>query len=246
MNKYLTNKTIEYKTISVLTPNRNSSGLIYTKKVASPKWLSYIHTQKKPSRTATSSQIEILVMILLFSFNIVVLEKNSEKLAHFNKSGYLCVENIIKLFKIHKTMAKFNNDISDETKEMVKRIALEMGLNDTMVTIKPCNIKKSKTEVITVVKPNEASKFLIKDENVIVVAVHQQAFDLVDEQTQELWIKNALIQMRYDIDKDKVSINKPEIMLSKELYMTYGKVLVDKLVLANEVLSQINDTEEEK
>lgn len=148
--------------------------------------------------------------------------------------------------KYIKTMAKFNNDISDETKEMVKRIALEMGLNDTMVTIKPCNIKKSKTEVITVVKPNEASKFLIKDENVIVVAVHQQAFDLVDEQTQELWIKNALIQVKYDIDKDKVSINKPEIMLSKELYMTYGKVLVDKLVLANEVLSQINDTEEEK
>lgn len=102
VNKYFMNNTIEYNTISALTPNRNSSGLIYTKNVASPKRLSYRHTQKKPSRTAASSQIEILVMILLFSFNIVVLEKNDEKLAHFNKSGYLCVENIIKLFKIHK------------------------------------------------------------------------------------------------------------------------------------------------
>lgn len=102
VNKYLTNNTIEYNMISVLTPNRNRSGLIYAKKVASPKCLSYIHTQKKPSRTAASSQIEILVMILLFSFSIIVLEKNNEKLAHFNKSGYLCVENIVKLFKIYK------------------------------------------------------------------------------------------------------------------------------------------------
>ena len=67
---------------------------------------------------------------------------------------------------------------------------------------------------------------------------------MVDDETKRLWVENALNPVRYDIEKDKVTIGgEPTITVDLGMYHTYKGVIVEKLELAALTLQQIADEE---
>jgi hypothetical protein len=137
-------------------------------------------------------------------------------------------------------MKKYTDDLSTELVEKVEKIAMELGFTNAMMTIKPICMNKSKKEVISIIKPNDLTKMVLKDESLVVVAVFEQAFNLVDESVQNNWIRNCLSQIVYDFDKDTISIKPHPISMSYALYQKEGSELVKDLQLANEILAEVN------
>lgn len=135
---------------------------------------------------------------------------------------------------------------SPEYVDLVNKVAKRKSLAN-FIDFQVFNLKKSKKEVIKVQKANEIVELALEKEDVVVVSIYEKAFDMVDEQTRELWIENALNPVHYDMDKDKVVIGgDPTITVDLGMYHTYKDVIIQKLELAALTLQQIADQEKEK
>lgn len=135
---------------------------------------------------------------------------------------------------------------SPEYVDLVRKVASRKSIGN-YVEFEVYNLKRSKKDVIKVQKANEIVELALEKEDVIVVSIYETAFDRVDEQTKELWIENALNQVHYDIEKDKVTIGgEPTITVDLGMYRAYKDVIIQKLELAALTLQQIQDEEKEK
>ena len=135
---------------------------------------------------------------------------------------------------------------SPEYVDLVNKVAKRKSISN-YVDFQVLNLKKSKKEVIKVQKANEIVELALEKEDVVVVSIYEKAFDMVDDQTKELWIENALNPVHYDMEKDKVIIGgEPTITVDLGMYHTYKDVIIQKLELAALTLQQIADAEKEK
>lgn len=135
---------------------------------------------------------------------------------------------------------------SPEYVDLVNKVAKRKSISN-YVEFQVFNLRKSKKDVIKIQKANEIVELALEKEDVIVVSIYEQAFDMVDEQTRELWIENALNSVHYDLEKDKVTIGgEPTITVDLGMYRTYKDVIIQKLELAALTLQQIADAEKEK
>lgn len=135
---------------------------------------------------------------------------------------------------------------SPEYVDLVNKVAKRKSISN-YVDFQVFNLKKSKKEVIKVQKANEIVELALEKEDVVVVSIYEKAFDMVDDQTKELWIENALNPVHYDMEKDKVIIGgEPTITVDLGMYHTYKDVIIQKLELAALTLQQIADAEKEK
>lgn len=135
---------------------------------------------------------------------------------------------------------------SPEYVDLVNKVAKRKSISN-YVEFQVFNLRKSKKDVIKIQKANEIVELALEKEDVIVVSIYEQAFDMVDEQTRELWIENALNSVHYDLEKDKVTIGgEPTITVDLGMYHTYKDVIIQKLELAALTLQQIADAEKEK
>ena len=142
-------------------------------------------------------------------------------------------------------MGKYSKDLSSYLEEKVKNLANEMGLRATGINVTPVRLKKSKKEVGQVLKANDLVELFTGDNSTVAVAIYEDAFDRVDEQTREIWIRSLLSQISYDMDKDKIVITKPELNIPIGLYHKFGNIAVEKAELALLTLQQIADEEKE-
>lgn len=135
---------------------------------------------------------------------------------------------------------------SPEYVDLVNKVAKERGISN-FIDFQVYNLKKSKKEVIKVQKANEIVELALEKEDVVVVSIYEVAFDMVDEQTREFWVINALNSVRYDMEKDKVMIGgEPNITVDLGIYHKYKDVAIQKLELAALTLQQIEDAEKER
>ena len=135
---------------------------------------------------------------------------------------------------------------SPEYVDLVNKVAKRKSISN-YVEFQVLILKKSKKEVIKVQKANEIVELALEKEDVVVVSIYEKAFDMVDDQTKELWIENALNPVHYDMEKDKVIIGgEPTITVDLGMYHTYKDVIIQKLELAALTLQQIADAEKEK
>lgn len=132
---------------------------------------------------------------------------------------------------------------SPEYVELVKSVAKSKS-NLSYIDFQVYNLLRSKKDVIKVQKANELVELALEKEDLIVVSIYEKAFDMVDDETKRLWVENALNPVRYDIEKDKVTIGgEPTITVDLGMYHTYKGVIVEKLELAALTLQQIADEE---
>lgn len=143
-------------------------------------------------------------------------------------------------------MAKYSKELDETLVERVKNKAAELGFTGMGITVQAIKLNKSKTSFGEVVKPNDFAKLFIADDYTIVVALYEDAFLLVDEQTQDIWIESLLDQVSYDSEKDKILLTKPELSLSLALYHKYKEIAPQKLELAYHTIQQIEEKKKEE
>lgn len=142
-------------------------------------------------------------------------------------------------------MGKFSRDLDQALESKVKSLAVEMGLKATGINIEPIRLKKSKKDVGLVLKSSDLVTLFTGDDSLVAVALYEEAFNRVDDQTQEIWIRSLLNQISYDMEKDKIVITKPELNVGLGMYRKFGNVAVQKAELALMTLQQIADEEKE-
>lgn len=141
----------------------------------------------------------------------------------------------------------------DDTKyeELVLEVAEEAGLTNYM-DFKIFGLAKVGKDVIKVQKANELAERAWEQDDIVVVSLFEPIFDMVDPQTQRIWIENALAQVAYDTEKDRLLIGKePSINLTLGMYDKYngkglGDTLIQKIQLQALSVSQYKDAEREK
>lgn len=137
-------------------------------------------------------------------------------------------------------MAKYARDLDENLEKKVKKIAQEAGLLDC-ISIEALRLRKAKKSVGEIVQGNELAKVLTGEENLVAVALYEEAFLEVDERTQDIWIENLLSQIGYDVEKEKIIITKPELQISLGMYHKYQNEIVEKSELALYTIQSIEE-----
>lgn len=143
-------------------------------------------------------------------------------------------------------MGKYARDLDERLEEKVKQIASSLGFRENGITVEAIRLVKSKTSVGEIVKANDLVKLFLADDHLVVVALYEEAFDLVDDETQSFWIENLLQQVFYDSEKDTITLIKPEISIPLPIYHKYKEVAPQKMELAYYTMKQIEDKKREE
>ena len=143
-------------------------------------------------------------------------------------------------------MGKFSRDLDEALETKVKNLAREMHLTETGINVEAIRLKKSKKEVGVVLKANDLVTLFTGDESLVAVALYEEAFNRVDSETQDFWIRGLLDQITYDLEKDKIMINKPELQISLGMYRKFGNIAAQKAELQLLTLAQIDEEDKER
>ena len=140
-------------------------------------------------------------------------------------------------------MSKYSKDLDQNLVEMVEAEVAKTNLSQIGVRVEPIKLNKSTGSIGEVLKGNDLVKLFMNGDDLVAVALFEEAFMMVDEETKRLWIESLVSQISYDIDKDKLIITKPELAVPLGMYRKYGSKIVDKTELA---LISVSSIEENK
>ena len=141
-------------------------------------------------------------------------------------------------------MAKFFK--ADESiVKMVDEIADELGLASYGIDYEVLDVVNLK-QAVKVVRANEYAEYLSSRENLILILVNGEMFDLVPEGPDEnglnaryMWLRLARDEIAYDSEKDKIIIGVPTLNIPVGCYEKYGKASIDAALLAHYTLAQM-------
>lgn len=140
-------------------------------------------------------------------------------------------------------MAKYSR-CEDDVQTMVRDIAAERGL-DQFMEFEALYVAKAK-EVVTISKASAIAEYLSNRDDLILVFIYAEAFDLVDDKTKYMWLSMALDQVSFDSEKDKILIGCPMISVPVGFYQKYEKVAIDTALLGQLTIQQIEDKKREE
>lgn len=147
--------------------------------------------------------------------------------------------------KFLSDMAKYSRELDEALEKKVKDLANAAGFREMGITVEPIrlNSKKSYGEVI---KANELVTLFTGDADMLCIAINEELFENLDEQSQDVLIESLLSQVFYDSEKEKISIIKPELNVGLGMYHKYKEVAVQKLELAYYTLQQLEEKRKEE
>ena len=140
-------------------------------------------------------------------------------------------------------MAKFGK-VSEETQELVDRIGNETGVI-RMMDIKAVSIPKSK-KVIEVKRCPPLGEYVAEKRDVVCIIVYEKAFERLSDEQQEILMKDAFNTINYDMEKDKIVIGCPQIVVSCDGRAKWGDKLVDAAEAAVLTIQQVAEEEKEE
>ena len=138
---------------------------------------------------------------------------------------------------------KYSRDLDEDLKSKVRTLAAEKIQNG--ITIEPIKLNKKKSYG-EVVKSNEITSIFTGNPDMVCVAINEDLFALFDEETQDMLIKNLLSTIRYDEEKEKIMIIKPEIAYTIEMFHDYKGVIAQKIEAAYHGLQQLEEMRREQ
>lgn len=141
-------------------------------------------------------------------------------------------------------MAKYSQ-ASESIDRLINDISNDLGLIHYGVDFQPLCVNKAK-EVCKLVKANELAEYASERENLVFVVCYEDAFDLVDEKTQYMWLRMEMEKITYDTEKDKMSIGCPQITVPVGFYEKYKEAAVDTALLGQYTIAQIEDKKREE
>jgi hypothetical protein len=141
-------------------------------------------------------------------------------------------------------MAKYSQ-ASDSIENLVIEISNELGLINYGVDFQPLCVNKAK-EVCKIVKANELAEYASNREDLVFVVCYEDAFDLVDEKTQYMWLRMEMEKVAYDTEKDKMIIGCPQITVPVGFYEKYKGAAVESALLGQYTIAQIEEKKKEE
>ena len=143
-------------------------------------------------------------------------------------------------------MGKYSRDLDESLAQKVKEIASSLGLKEMGINVEAVRMKKSKTSIGEIVKAPDLVKLFLDDDSIVVIALYEDAFDLVDDATKNIWIESLLTQVFADSETGKITVTKPEIQIPLPLLHKYKDVAAQKMELAYYTIKQIEDKKREE
>ena len=140
-------------------------------------------------------------------------------------------------------MSKFGT-VSDETQELIEKIATEINIIDWM-DIKSVSTPKSK-KLIEIKRCPPLGEYVAGKRDVVCVIVYERAFDMLSKEQQEILMRDAFNGVAYDSEKDKIVIGCPQINVSCGGYLKWGDKVISAAVNAVGVIQQIIEDEKEE
>jgi hypothetical protein len=141
-------------------------------------------------------------------------------------------------------MAKYSQ-ASESIERLVNDISNEMNLIHYGVDFQPLCVNKAK-EVCKIIKANELAEYASNREGLVFVLCYEDAFDLVDEQTQYMWLRMEMEKVSYDTEKDKMIIGCPQITVPIGFYEKYKNTAVESALLGQYTIAQIEDKKKQE
>lgn len=137
---------------------------------------------------------------------------------------------------------KYANDLDEDLKSLVINTVKAAGL-ENVVDVKPIRMISSSANIVEVVKGNALTELFAGE--VIAVAIFEDAMNLMTDEGKVMMIENAIAQINYDIDKDKVNIVKPELNIPLGMYRKYGDEIVKTIEASIIAVDQVNEIEKQ-
>jgi len=139
-------------------------------------------------------------------------------------------------------MAKFEEPF-DDTKEVFRTVIDGTEL-ERVINIKILSNNKLK-EIGKVSKSTDLVKFLSSED--IIIQVNEEVFEKLDE-LQQIIVAEALVaHIEYNFEKDKLSINKPDVMGHSGVISKFGdKVYLNTLEIIREAFNSLKEQKEEQ
>lgn len=148
-------------------------------------------------------------------------------------------------------MARTIIEASDEYRELVDDIFQEHQLNH-FCELEVFRFTRIGKEVIKVVKANELAERMSQRDDVVVVIVAEEIFDMVDAQTKRVWIENALAQVGQKESDGTLELGKePQVKFCIGTYDFYnekglGNDFINKIQLQALSIQQYKDEEKKR
>lgn len=140
-------------------------------------------------------------------------------------------------------MAKLGK-VSDETQALVDKVVGELGY-DNYMNIEPISITKQK-QLIKVARANATTEYKAKCPDSVFLYIFEAPFERLDEKQQELLIRDALNNVNYDSEKDKIIIGCPQVTVSVDGRAKWGDELVNAAECGVHMILQVEEEEKER
>ena len=140
-------------------------------------------------------------------------------------------------------MAKLSQ-VSQETQELVDKVVEESGLVHFM-NIKCLSITKQK-QVVKVSRANATTEYFGNCPDTVILYIFESVLDRLTDEQKELVIRDAVNQIFFDSDKDKIIIKPPQICATVKKKKKWGNKLIDTLETCVHVMEEIEEEEKER
>lgn len=144
-------------------------------------------------------------------------------------------------------MARTLSEASSEYVKLVEDSVAETGLDRMGVDFQVYNMLNPKKEVIRIQRASEVAEILSNRSDLVIVVIAEEIFDKVDDKTKRLWIEDALSNVAYDSEKEKILIGKePMVSTTLGMYHKYGQLSIEMAELRLLTLQQYLDEKKEE
>jgi hypothetical protein len=134
---------------------------------------------------------------------------------------------------------------SPDVEKLVQEVAQEMGLVQQGLEFQALCTTKAK-DIVKVSKAGEVAEVVSDKENLLVVVVYEDAFDVVDEKTRYMWTRMALDSVVYDSEKNKVTLSVPMLTMTLGCYQKFGNTATQHAELALHTIQQLEEAEKQR
>ena len=133
---------------------------------------------------------------------------------------------------------------SSDIVEWIEEKFSETGLYN-FIQLKVLGISKQ-SQVFNVSKASGLVKYIGNLDDAVVITVYEEAYDRLDEQSRELLLEDAIAQISYDTEKDKLVVTKPQINITVGGRRKNGEALINAAETSIVVIESIEQEEKEK
>lgn len=134
--------------------------------------------------------------------------------------------------------------LSDETQNLIDNVTSEFGLTNFM-NFKCFGINKQR-QVIKVKKASPTEEGMGNSTDCVIVIVAEDVFSRLSEDQQDLLVRDAISQIFFDDEKDKIIVNQPEICITLGGWKKWGESLINAQETAILVREQMEEEERER